>query len=307
MNDGVADGIVGDYLGCHYDPYPLRCPNGADADDKCLSDIQLKTIAAIYGRKSWKDAAGKEILSYARFLVGGGEGDPGALSAWILGKAPLPRPQAAGAAMNFQVVQKLGLSTGSFYGNTGVRYLIARDPSFDTLDFNPAPHAQQIHEVANLINSNDPNVVEFQKRGGKLIIIHNTADMAVSPVATMNYYDAMVKVLGKDAVNKFVRLYIVPGGDHGGRGAPSNADLLGLLDRWVTNGVAPGNDVVAEEYDLEGTVVRSKPLCEYPYYPRYVGSGDSKSSSSYKCTISSSARVQDSAAVGAGKLARSSQ
>jgi len=40
--------------------------------------------------------------------------------------------------------------------------------------------------MANLINSNAPNVVEFQKRGGKLIIIHNTADMAVSPVATMN-------------------------------------------------------------------------------------------------------------------------
>jgi feruloyl esterase len=138
----------------------------------------------------------------------------------------------SGAALNFQLVQQLGLSTGSFYGNTGVRYLIARDPSFDTVDFNPAPYAKQIVEVANLINSNDPNLSDFQKRGGKLTIIHNTADMTVSPAATMNYYNSIVKMLGRDAVSKFVRLYIVPGGDHGGRGAPANTDLLGLLDRW---------------------------------------------------------------------------
>ena len=65
-------------------------------------------------------------------------------------------------------------------------------------------------------------------------MLHNTADLAVSSVATMNYYDALVKLLGQKTVAQFARLYIVPGGDHGGGGdVASKVDLLAMLDRWI--------------------------------------------------------------------------
>src|SRR5215472_8315173 len=47
--DGVKDGIISDVAGCNaaFDIKALRCPNGADAGDTCLSDAQLKAVATI--------------------------------------------------------------------------------------------------------------------------------------------------------------------------------------------------------------------------------------------------------------------
>ncbi len=283
MNDGVKDGIVGNYLGCKIDRAALQCKGGTS--DTCLTAPQVAALAAIYDPKEWKDASGKVIASYPRFLVGGAEAAPGGIAAWITGRAPLPKPQPAGKDFN---PQQLGLGIGAFYGNSAVRYLIVKNPAFDSLDFKPQQYAQQTAQAIQLLASNDPNLAAFQKRGGKLIMLHNTSDLAVSPVATMNYYDAMVKTLGKKTVDQFARLYIVPSGGHGGDGdVPSKVDLLGLLDQWVDHGHAPAEDAVAQEFGPDLKVTRAKPLCMYPNYPRYVGSGDKNAASSYRCTPTS--------------------
>lgn len=284
MNDGVADGIVGDYFGCHFDASKLRCAGGADTGDTCLSDAQIATIDATYRATEWKDANGKVVVAYPRMLVGGGEDQPGGMPAWITGRSPLPRPQPAGKAMN---LQQLGLGIASFYGNSALRYFIARDPAFDTFGFDPKPYAGPVVEAVRALASNNPDLGAFQKRGGKLIMLHNTSDLALSPLSTINYYEAMVKTLGRKTVDGFVRLYIVPGGDHGGGGVPSKVDMLGMLDRWVDGGKAPVEDAVAEQFGPDLRVTRSKPLCQYPNYPRYAGQGDPNVSASYRCAPAS--------------------
>jgi Tannase and feruloyl esterase len=47
--DGAKDGIIGNIKGCNaaFDVKSLRCANGADAGDTCLSDAQLKAVAKI--------------------------------------------------------------------------------------------------------------------------------------------------------------------------------------------------------------------------------------------------------------------
>ncbi len=99
----------------------------------------------------------------------------------------------------------------------------------------------------------------------------------------MEYYDALAKTLGAETMRQFARLYVVPGGDHGGANAPSKVDLLGMLDKWVVEGQAPTGSEIAEEYGSDLRVTRSKPLCAYPTYPQYVGSGDKNSAGSYRC------------------------
>ena len=282
MNDGIADGIVGNYLGCNFNASVLRCAGGADTGDTCLSDAQLATLDATYRQTEWKDASGKVIMRYPRMLYGGGENQPGGMPAWITGRAPMPHPQPAGKGMN---QQQLGLGTASFYGNSALRYFIVKDPAFDTFEFDPKPYAKQIVAAVKLLESNDPNLSAFQKHDGKLLMLHNTADLAVSPMSTINYYNEVVKTLGKKTVDQFARLYVVPGGDHGGGGdVPSKVDLLGMLDGWVDGGHVPAEDAVAQEFDAERHVTRSKPLCMYPNYPRYVGQGDKNAAASYRCT-----------------------
>ena len=279
MNDGVSDGIVGDYSACDFNPSVLRCKSG-EASSDCFSEAQIESLAAVYRETVWKDAKGNVIVSYPRFLLGGGEALAGGLGA-IIGRVPMPRPQPPG---RMAALVQLGVGGMLAYGNTGVRYLIARDGSFDTVGFDHRPYAPRIVEAVKLLSTDDPNLSRFQERGGKLIILHNTSDLAVTPASTIDYYNNVVKTMGASKVQQFARLYIVPGGDHGGFNTPSKTDLLGALEKWVEAGQSPGNNLVVEEDNPDRSVMRTKPLCAFPTYPRYIGQGDPKVASSYRCT-----------------------
>ena len=93
MNDGVKDGLIGNYLGCNFNASALRCSGGTDSGDTCRSDAQLATLEATYRQTEWKDAAGNVVVTYPRMLVGGGENLPGGMPAWITGRATMPHPQ----------------------------------------------------------------------------------------------------------------------------------------------------------------------------------------------------------------------
>ena len=50
-----------------------------------------------------------------------------------------------------------------------------------------------------------------------------------------------------------------------------------------TGGIAPGDLVAYKTDPRSGEPVASRPLCRYPGYPRYVGSGDPNLASSFVC------------------------
>ena len=57
-------------------------------------------------------------------------------------------------------------------------------------------------------------------------------------------------------------------------------DSLTALEEWVERGAAPGPQVVA---DTAGVPGRTRPLCEWPLWPRYRGGGDVNLAASYEC------------------------
>ena len=80
-----------------------------------------------------------------------------------------------------------------------------------------------------------------------------------------------------------VRLYIAPGVDHVGTGAPANVDMLSVLAEWVERGRAPGDlEVVAQERVPPFSVTMSRPLCRWPAYPHYK-SGIQNRAASFEC------------------------
>jgi feruloyl esterase len=60
-----------------------------------------------------------------------------------------------------------------------------------------------------------------------------------------------------------------------------SVDLLGALDEWVTHGVAPETLLVTDI--AQATNGRTRPLCRYPAFPRYVGKGKVDRASSFVC------------------------
>ena len=75
---------------------------------------------------------------------------------------------------------------------------------------------------------------------------------------------------------------MVPGMGHcGGGDGASTFDMLAALDKWVSTGKAP--DTVPASRTRNGAVDRTRPLCAYPKYAVYSGSGSLEEAANFRC------------------------
>ena len=275
--DGLADGIVSDYEGCAraIDASKLpRCASGQRGG--CLSEAQLRAVETLYSRYAFSFPLANGVTSYPAWGRGGealpGTGPVGGWTSWLAGSSPptLPPGPTAGRAW--------------LYGSGVVQYFFARDPNFDVRRYDPAAFAERVRQVSALMDSTNPDLSAFAGHGGKLVLAENTADYAQSPYAGIEYYRSVVARMGQQAVDSFMRLYVSPGVDHMGMGAPSNVDMLQVLADWVEQGRSPGELVqVAQQPAPPFDVVMARPMCRHPGYPRYVG-GDPRHAESFQCS-----------------------
>jgi feruloyl esterase len=274
--DGAADGIVSDYLGClaAFDVAQLRCTGGADGPS-CLNAAQLEAVQAMHTPYSFSFPLANGVRTYPGWGRGGenakGGGPVGGWESWQTGTAPPTLPPSPTS------------SRAWLYGSGAVQYFFARDGKFDPRSFNPDTHAKRIREISALMDSTDPDLSAFYRRGGKLIISEHMADYAQSPYAGIEYFASVVAKMGRQATENFLRLYVTPGADHMGVGAPSGVDMLEVLADWVERGKAPGELVqVAQEPEPPFAITAARPMCRYPDYPHYRG-GDRQRAESYAC------------------------
>ncbi len=287
--DGLKDGIISKYgtfdptLGwhaaCAHDVSALRCPDGKDTGDTCLSDAQITAVEVIRDPFVLPFRLVSGSTGYIGYGAMGGENDPVTWDTAVIGSAPPVKPQPPGPTLNPGVggVGALG------FGN--VRYFVAQNPSFQTYNFDPIPYEKRIQYLSSLMDYLDPDISAYKERGGKLIIIENSCDYHRSMFLGMNYYKALLDRFGPSATEAFARLYVAVGANHFGANAPSQADFITLIENWVEKGEAPSKNVVAVQMNpATFKVLRSRPMCGYGMYPRYNGSGDPNEASSFTCT-----------------------
>jgi hypothetical protein len=268
--DGVKDKVVSNPGGCRFDPRALRCPGGADAGPACLSDPQIGAVTAMSSPFRWpyRVASGETGYPGFPFLSGADMRTP------FLGfgtSAPAdPMPVTSGYGLQFW--------------DQWVKYFLTRDPHHNALDVDPRHPGKWLDRISALSTIEDRNNADlrpFARAGGKLILLHGAADELVSPYSTSDYYERVRDVLGPRLTDAVVRYYVVPGANHANFGTPAYAagwDSLSVLERWVDQGRPPANPVVT---DVSHN--RTRPLCEYPGWPRYRA-GDPDSASSFVCT-----------------------
>lgn len=291
--DGVVDGLISDQRRCNeiFDPTtatvegrPLRCAGGAESGDGCISDAQIALLRTF-------DRGGTRF-DYP--LASGQTGYPGS-NIWgaDMGEPGNPSPvEPTVTFLNFGTVQPtFPMPAGAPYvsrqEDAMVRYAIVRDPDYNSLDFDPespGAWAGRVSELSAMLDA-DTDISAFVGRRGKLLLAHGTSDILVSTRATERYYEALVDRFGADGVASFARYYEVPGYGHAVSSTFNAAwDALTALEEWVEQGVAPRDQVVT---DTQGVPGRTRPLCEYPAWPRYDGAGDVDSASSFSCATSS--------------------
>ncbi len=100
------------------------------------------------------------------------------------------------------------------------------------------------------------------------------------PRNVVNYYGQVQKTTPN--ASEAVRLFMVPGMGHcgGGNGA-TTFDMVAALDRWVTSGTPPASIPASRVRD--GKVDRTRPLCPYPQYADYKGSGSIDDAANFEC------------------------
>jgi pimeloyl-ACP methyl ester carboxylesterase len=277
--DGAIDGIVSNVESCRQLNAQilasLRCTGGTDNGDSCLSDAQLATIQAIESpleltryslANGVRRSGGYNILEGA--LVAG------PYTTRDLGTRRTPGNPATTADANMYVT-----------GDQWVKYFVTRDAGIDSLTFDPydpGPWTSRVTAVSELTDALDSNLAPFLSKGGRLILLHGLADEVVSPNSTIDYYQRVITTVGQEAVNQGVRFYTVPGMGHGTGVFIPAWDSLAALENWVENGVAPGTGVA---YDtVAQTFGRTRPLCQYPAWPKYKGSGSLDAAINYSCS-----------------------
>jgi feruloyl esterase len=163
------------------------------------------------------------------------------------------------------------------------KYVVFQNPGWDWRAFRLStdlPRALRID--GGITNRADADLQPFFDRGGKLLLYHGWSDPQVPPLATIAYFNAVLKATNRASRGTGIELYMQPGVNHcwGGDG-PDTFDAVGALDRWMRSGRAPAR-ITALHVSPDG-VDRTRPLCPYPQVAEYVGTGSIDEAGNFRC------------------------
>lgn len=295
--DGLADGVINNYMGCRaqFDVrtqpnawVAKRCPDNSDPAPQlttaaaCLTDGQIASLNFTY--------------TPYQFATPLAFGTPG-FGMWV------PNISPQGDAMmddtRYRGQEGAAPEAPVYSWRAAVMVLggLFQDHGADPLSYLEGGALRARRQViSEWMDATNPDLTAFYQRGGKLISVIGTNDGTAAPGAQLDYYQAVIDRMGRSRTDAFARLYVMPQGNHGlggnsytvdGNGAeitaqpiPNAVDRVALIADWTEKDIAPS--LAAEVTASDG---RSLPLCSYPQYPRYRGAGlPTGTASSYVCT-----------------------
>jgi hypothetical protein len=246
-DDGLEDGLIGRPDVCRFDP----------ATVEGLTDAQVETLRAIYrgppGLPGWP--VGSELQ----------------LGALTQGPQPFP------VALTYYSMLVFGDRPGW---------------DWKTFDYVADTAAGRAYG-AGILDVPPDGLAAFFARGGKLLLSHGWTDGLIPATNALRFHDALLPTLTAPQATSQYRLFMVPGMDHcaGGEGA-SSFDTLGAIDAWATSGTAPDRILATRPTGAGGPPgappgpprePMSRPLCPWPQYARYDGTGDPSVAASFAC------------------------
>ena len=283
--DGAVDGVINNYMACRaiFDvsqgapnrhPWAAkRCPNNLDpnpADTSataCLTDGQISTLEFVYRRYRFATPLANDVASFGMWLPNTDPSGSGLI-------VPVRFRGQEGAAADAPLHTHLGV--------LGVTGFLMRDISANPLDYTEGGSlsARRL-ELSAILDSTNPDLSAFANRGGKMIVTIGTNDTLASPGAQLDYYQAMLDRMGRGAVDRFARLFVIPQVGHSltglvytvaGDGStidrpvpiPSQYERFAILTAWVERSETPGMSLTVQTPDG----MRTMPLCSYPSFPR---------------------------------------
>ena len=313
--NGQHMGYIPDPSECRYDPTldaSVICVanGGSNATTNCVTPLQTQAMNKLwYGQtrdgtapppsadNAWSVHIGVGNHLWYGLARGSSFGGLGGSTS-----AGVPAPFSIATDLVALELQNPTLATPSFINATGNGANGWKNLSYAQLA-NAYDQGLILQSSFAHINTDDANLRPFQKSGGKMIIYHGLADILIMPQGSINYYARVILEMGGlHEVQKFYRLFLIPGMTHGiGNGTPNpnanpplpgiagadgvadgTSQLYDVLTGWVEKGIAPRRIDVFSAVTTTFPVAKSRPICAYPKKGTYVG-GDVNVASSYVC------------------------
>ncbi|MFE5291380.1 tannase/feruloyl esterase family alpha/beta hydrolase [Isoptericola sp. NPDC056618] len=250
--DGVVDGVLDDPRRCDFDPATLVCTD-RQVGETCLSTEEAAVVRRLHDGAVTDD--GKWRLEPEIAHEWGSELE------WTL----------------FVPATADGHSQSEDFALSYLRYLAwpgAQDPGFTLSDLSFTRDGfWDTVQSSSYMSALDPDLSDFRRSDGRLLLWHGWNDQHISPQSTLAYWDAMNGSVGERRVDAFARLFMLPGVAHcGGGDGPNSTDVLTPVMAWVESGTAPDR-LTATSYADDGAVERTRPVFAYPQVARYDGTG----------------------------------
>jgi hypothetical protein len=294
--DGLVDGIINNYQACRAvfdmsqgDParnpwITKRCPDNIDPNptdtsaNACFTDGQISTLKFIYSKYKFATPLANNVTSFGMW-------------------APTTDPSGSGLLVGERFEGQEGASVGakkfSHLGGVAVTGFLMQDLNADPLGYVEGGALNARREaISKDLDATNPDLTEFYKRGGKLLVVIGTNDSLASTGAQLDYYQSVLDTMGRDKLDAFARLWVLPQTGHGLSGTnltvdgngntipsvaiPNAYNGLSMVAAWAETNAAPSKQPVV----FAGS--KSLPMCSYPQYPQYV-SGATETANSYNC------------------------
>jgi hypothetical protein len=265
--DGLRDGIIGAFDPCNFD---ARTIVGQNTDAGVITEADAQAMNMIW---EGPRRANGDLLWY-----GIGVGNESWGNNWSGG----------GLCM----VKDVGgqLEPEPFFISTAyAQAWVAKDPKWDWRTLTIASFEdffdRGVKDMA-IAESDNPDLSQFGKKGGKLLITHGGCDQVIPVAGSIDYYRRVIARLGsEDSTRQFARLFVSEGDGHGANRDPGPgitvSEAMTALMKWVEMGEAP-DVILARTLDIvSGKTSATRPVFAYPMVPQYRGDGDGCNAESF--------------------------
>jgi feruloyl esterase len=261
--DPVTPGGQHPYFPWMWDPGIAGCTSATDCNTPSATNIAT-------GWRSWKIGSFQSNLATATNNALDFTGAAGGAFLTVVAPTPpiLPAPTANEGV--FKVI--LNFDLDAFYASI-----------FNTTsDFPRSTYTEMT------VDSTDLSAL--RNHGGKVIIYQPQTGGPFSPLAMIDWYNQLNAASGGTAtdyssVQSYARLFLMPGAQHcGGGPSTSTIDPFSAVVNWAENGVAPAR-IVGTAPNATPWPGRTRPLCPFPAYAKYSGSGSIESEANFVCTV----------------------
>lgn len=246
--DGLEDGVIDDPWACK--PDVSKIPG--------LSKDQADALTRIY--------KGAHLQNGLRVTPGLAPGAEANLNQYLRDKA--------GSPTTFEPMAEDRLRYVWFDYDPG--------PTYSAHAFDLERDYPRLFTKGALQAPNNPDLADFKRRGGKLIVYQGLNDLLDAEPIT-DYLEKVTRIVGgKAEADKFLRYYLIPGMNHcrGGVGVDT-VDWVTALEDWIEKGTAPEMLVAAKRSNASGppgakgfpldpaSIEKTRPLYPFPNVAKY--------------------------------------